>query len=120
MVAPIPAVKIADHADALCVGSPDGETGSCHAVNNAKLGAKLIVNAPLVALPEKVEVCFAERGKKGVWVASAADIALVIGNRQVIGIHPVRFLSYALKQPALVHAFHFDIRLIQFASWPDF
>jgi hypothetical protein len=60
----VPAVKIADDADALRVRRPDREARAGHAVNGAQLRAELVINFPLVALAKEKQVRLAERRQK--------------------------------------------------------
>src|SRR5687767_15560958 len=59
--AAVPVIERADNTHALRIGRPDGETRSGDAINDFELRAKLVVNAPLVAFTEKIEVHLAER-----------------------------------------------------------
>ena len=90
MASPVPAVEIADHADALRVGRPDGEAGARHAVDRAQLRAELVVNPPLVALAEQVQVRLAQRRQERIRVARASDVFALIRDDQIVGIDPLR------------------------------
>src|SRR5437660_12275178 len=64
MIASIPMVERAYHTDALGIGRPNGKARSGQAVDYPDVRAELVINAPLIALAKKVEIHFAERGKK--------------------------------------------------------
>src|SRR4051812_38314010 len=104
MTAAVPIVEIADHADALSVGRPNGEAGSGDAINRAVLRTELVVDAAFIAFPEKVEVGFAERRQKGIRIACAMDLAGLVRDDTVVGIHPAAVLCGAFEDVAFGNA----------------
>src|SRR5450631_2628093 len=52
----VPMVESAHHADALCVGRPDGETRARGIAAAVGMRAELIVDALVLALAEQVEI----------------------------------------------------------------
>ncbi len=54
MTADIPGIEIANQADALCVGSPNGEIHTFHAVDRTQMGAEFVVALPVLALAQQV------------------------------------------------------------------
>src|SRR5256885_13928179 len=69
VIAPVPIVERAHDTNSLRVGRPHRKAGSRHPIDYANVRAELVINATFVALPEKVEVHFAQGRKKGVSVA---------------------------------------------------
>src|ERR1700721_1785503 len=58
MKSSIPVIEIANDADALRIGRPNGKAGPGNSVNHAELGAEFFVNFSLVALAEKIQIGF--------------------------------------------------------------
>src|SRR5436190_3943546 len=85
----IPIVEVADDADALGVGGPDGEAGAGHAINSAQLGAQLIIDAELLALAEQIQIRFADGGQEGIGIARAMHLAGAIRDYQLISVNTV-------------------------------
>ena len=56
MPAAVPAVEVADHADAIRVGRPDREVHAGRAADRHRVRAELVVDAGVLALAEQVEV----------------------------------------------------------------
>ena len=56
MHASVPAVEVADDADAMGVGRPDGEVDAVGAADAQRVRAELVVDAGVVALAEQVEI----------------------------------------------------------------
>ncbi len=113
-------VEFADDADALRVRRPDREAGAGHAIDHPQVSAKLVVNAPFVALAEKVEVDLAQRRQERISVARAASVALVVGNDQVVGVHPIGLVRQPLEQTAIVEPLKFQVRPRFFVGGTDF
>src|SRR3954464_15039680 len=112
MIAPVPVVECADHADPLRIGGPDGEACAGHTVDDAKVGSELIVNPPFVALSKKVKIHFAEGGEKRISIPAAAHFAFEIGNDEVVGVDAACFWRSALEQAGIMQALEFDDGLV--------
>ena len=119
MIPAIPVVEFAHHADALRVGRPNRETGAGDAIDHSQVRAELVVNAPLVALAEKVEVDLAQRRQKRISVARAPSVALVVGNDQVVGVHPIGLVRQPLEQTAIVEPLKLQVRPRFFVGGTD-
>ncbi len=97
MATPVPMVEVANDADALRIGRPDGEARAGHAVNHTQLRAELVVNFPLVALAEQIQIRLAQRGQKRIGIARAPLVALRIRDHKVVGINRIRQIGDALE-----------------------
>ena len=56
MAAPVPAVPVADHGDALRIGRPHREDDPRHAFERRGMRSQLVVDPVVGALPEEVEI----------------------------------------------------------------
>ncbi len=77
MVAPVPAVEIADHRHPLRRGRPYRERHSGNAVQGPQVRPELGVNAMFVALVEEIKVLVAERGQERIRIKELADLTAV-------------------------------------------
>src|SRR6266481_4757533 len=108
---PVPGVEVADDTDPPGIRRPNREAGARRAVNDAQLRAELVVNALLFALAEKVEVNLTERGQKGIRIAGALNVSLMIGDDQIISVNALGLFSDAFEETILVQPFEFKLRL---------
>ena len=89
--AAIPAVEVADHAHAVGIRGPDGETRARHSIDGVQVGAELFVAPPVAALGQQVEVEICQHGRKGVRVVAVDDgIVGFVDAEQVAGLRPDR------------------------------
>ena len=107
MDATVPGIEIADDADALCVGRPDGELHATNAFNFADVRAERIVELVMRAFADQVQLEFGEHGRKGVRVDHFAGAAVVPAEAQAVvaGLGPLRDIG---GQPGLEDAAGFD------------
>ena len=120
VAAPVPAVEIADDANALSVGGPDGEAGAGHAVNGAQLRAEFVVNPALVPLAEEIQIGLTESGEEGIGIARASKGAGFVGNHQVVSIHTVGFGCGAFEDIGFRYPFEFYDRFVLFVDGLEF
>lgn len=79
MPSTVPVIEVADDADALCIGGPDGECGSLDAVHLAELRSEMVVELPKLAFAEEVRVELAEHAAEAVGVFFCEDCATFEG-----------------------------------------
>ena len=70
MASRIPGVEVADDADALCIGGPDGEGGPLDAIDLAQVGTESFEGAQMRAFREQPDIEFAEDCRKAVRVVN--------------------------------------------------
>ena len=66
---PVPGVEVADDADPVRVGGPDGELHARDAVHRPRVGAEETVCVPVASLAEQVQIKVPDLGRKAVRVA---------------------------------------------------
>src|SRR5256714_5080508 len=89
--AAIPAVEIADDADALCVRRPDGEIHAIGVADLAQMRAKLLVELKVISLGKKMQVHFAHDQAIAVGIADERCRSVPAGEMDAI--IAVAFLS---------------------------
>ena len=114
MAAAVPAVEVADHADPLGVRRPHGEAGAAHAVRRADVRAELVIDAPLIALAEEIQVRLAQCRQEGIRIARAPHRAGFVRDHQVIRIDAPPFFREALEDIRARDALQLEGRLILF------
>ncbi len=102
MIVAVPAVEIANDADPLRVGRPDGETGPRHAVNRAQLRAELLIKPALIPFAKQIQVRLAERRQERIRIAGAADLTAAVSDDQIVGINAVRLVGAALEDAGVI------------------
>ena len=80
----IPIVEIADDADALCVGRPDGEVDAFHAADVAQMGAELGVALPVRAFAEQVQIVLGEQRREGVGIVHCGLLAALVDYADLV------------------------------------
>jgi hypothetical protein len=75
--AAIPAIEIADQADATSVGSPDGKMNAGDAVNGLYMRAKLFVGVVMATLAHEVEIEFGKKKGERVGVVIFMNFAIL-------------------------------------------
>src|SRR5210317_321309 len=84
MPATVPAVEIADDADAGGVGCPDCETGAMNATDDRGVSAEFAVNILVRAFAQKIKIEFAQRRRESVGVLDNLRSARPPGDAQRI------------------------------------
>src|SRR5437867_2819487 len=112
MTAAIPPIEITDDADAPGVGRPNAEADAGDPIDDAQLGAELVVNAPLVTLAEQVKIGFAEGWEKRIRIANAADAAMIVGDGELVRIYLSDLFGDSFKESSFVQSFQLDGWLI--------
>ncbi len=116
MPAPVPAVEIADEADAPRVRRPDREMHALHAVHRHHVRAEFFPQPQVIALVEQMQVQFAEHGPERIRVARHALPAAEIRDPQFIPeqLRPARHEDF--EQAVFMDARHGPLgaRAIQF------
>lgn len=64
----IPVVKIADNADSLGVGSPNGKGGTFDAIDIFRVCPEMVVEPPMATFGKKIHVHFAKQGRQPVGI----------------------------------------------------
>ena len=86
MDAAVPAVEIADDADAQRVGRPDGEMHAGDSGNFAEMRAELVVILEMSAFAEEVKIVIGENGRESEGVVGFDGLVLRGGGAQAIGV----------------------------------
>ena len=116
----VPAVEIADDTDALRVRRPNSEARARNPIDRPKVRAELVVNAPLVPLPEQIQIRFAERRQERIRVAGLTPAPPMAGDHQVVSVHAAGLFGDAFKQAGAMDSFQLDFRLALFVHRNDF
>ncbi len=92
MVAAVPLVEVPDHRHARGGGRPDGEGDPGHPVDHPRVGAELLVDAPLRPLVEQVQVLVAQRRQKRVRIAELPGLAVRAARAELVSedLRPLR------------------------------
>ena len=64
----VPGVEIADHADAVRIGCPDGEIDPLDPIDRAELGPQLAVAVPVSPFGQQVEIEFGKQRRKRIGI----------------------------------------------------
>ena len=102
MAAPVPAVEIADEADAHRVRCPHGEADAGDALHRHRVRAQLLVEAQVPSLGDQVDVHLAQDGREAVGVVDA-PLGSVRFDEQAIRKPPARMINPAREQPLAVN-----------------
>lgn len=98
MDAPVPAVHVANDADALCGGSPDGEVRAGDACDSMEMRAKFFVGGEVAAFADEVEIEVSEKKREGVGIENL---------ERLIGVTPaLNFVATGFGSGGLI-------------GWPD-
>ncbi len=108
MVTSVPTVETANHTHPLRVGRPNRKTDTRHSVNDPHLGTELFIDAPFISLAEQIQVRLPEGGQKGIGIARATHLALLVSDHQIIRINVFGFPGGAFEQTVLVDLFEHD------------
>src|SRR5438874_2700362 len=84
MYSSIPAVEIADHADALRVGRPNCEINSRIAIDCPEMRAEFIVNAPVLSFHKQMQVDLAHDRAIAISIAHGPLVVIPRGQPQMI------------------------------------
>jgi len=108
----VPAVEVADDADAVGVGRPHREMDAAHAVHFAQVRAKPLVAAEVPPFAEQVEVVVGQQRAEAIGVVQRL-LAPVgrLGDEVVRGGRPRRFQRHG-EEAALVQAGHGQARAV--------
>src|SRR5690349_10631276 len=74
----------------------------------------------LFALAEKIKVGLAECRQKGIRIAGALNVPLMIGNNQIVSVNALGLFGDALEETILVQPFESEFRLVLFFGGHDF
>ena len=85
MSAAVPVIEIADDADPLRVGSPDGEVNSAKALMGSEMGTEPLVIAVVRPFAEQVQVKIGEDRPKEIGIDELPGMSLVVFDPQTIG-----------------------------------
>src|SRR5438309_8964509 len=77
MNAAVPTIEVADDADALCTGGPNGEVSAADAFECDYLGAEFLVSVVMAALDHQIQVELAEHNRKGIGIEDFEGLAEV-------------------------------------------
>lgn len=84
MDAAVPAIEVADDADATSAGRPDGEVHAGDTIDGFDVGAELFVGVVVTAFAHEVEVEFSEEKREGVGVEIFGDFAVTRAEANAI------------------------------------
>jgi len=104
--ASVPAVEVADHADAVSVGRPDGEVDAAHAVHLAGVRAQLAVRLGVAPLAEKVQVVFGQQRAEGIRIGKRLLQAGVSLPLEMVAQAGPAAPHTGLKEAAFMQALH--------------
>ena len=77
MAAAVPIVEAADDADPPRVGRPDREGDARDTLDLAGMGAQMIIDAEILALPQQMEVELAEQAGETIGIIDLRDGAAI-------------------------------------------
>ena len=84
MHAAVPRVEVADDADAIRVGCPDGEVHAGGAADRHRVRAELVVDAGVLALAEQIEVVVGDDAAVAIRIVDLDGRAAVIRDAQAV------------------------------------
>ena len=84
MDAAVPAVEVANDADALCAGSPDCEVNAPNAFKCYDVSAEFLVSVVMAAFAHEVEIEFAQDHGKGIGIEDFKRVAEVCASLNFI------------------------------------
>src|SRR2546421_11325639 len=73
----VPTIEVADDADALCTGGPNGEVNAADAFECDYMGAEFFVSVVMAALTHQIQVELAEHNRKGIRIEDFEGLAEV-------------------------------------------
>ncbi len=111
VLAAVPQVERTDHADAFCVGRPDGEPRAGQAVEFGRMRAELVVDRVVIAFAEQVQVEVGELRREVVRVVLVQLDAARIAHVQLVRLQRTAVRHAALEQPRRMDRFQFDCGL---------
>ena len=103
VLAAVPEVERADHADALGVGRPDREPRAGQAVEFGRMRAELVVDRVVIAFAEQVQVEVGELRREVVRV-----VLVDLDAARVAHVQPVRLQRAAVRHAALEQSRRMD------------
>src|SRR5260370_28988269 len=77
MDAAIPTIEIANNAESLCAGSPNGEVNAAHAFEGDHMSAKFLVSVVVAAFAHEIQIKLAEYDGKSIGIEDFEGIARV-------------------------------------------
>ena len=96
----IPEIEIADHADGLGVRRQHHERDAVHAIERHRMRAELLVDPPVGAFAQQIEIEVAEHGREAVGIVEIDDVFAEAGT-ELVAFGAVR--QRACKQPGIVN-----------------
>ncbi len=106
MTATVPAVEIADHADALGIRRPHGEEHAAHAVHVAVVGAEDPVGMPELAFGEEMEIDVRDLRRIAVGIVGDVLMVGIVAPDQPVAGRDCRGGPAPLEEIRLRNAFH--------------
>ncbi len=82
--AAVPAVEIANHADAARVGSPEGKVHSGDAFKRLHMRAKLFVSVVMAPFAHQVEIELGKEVREGVGIVRFPDVPVLVSKAEAI------------------------------------
>ena len=109
---PVPAVEIANHAHALCIGSPDREVNAQVFTDLPSMRAEFFVEPPVLSLPEEVQIDFAHDHAVGIRIAR--NLFATVPAFDLEGVRNVArtFLQCGLEKTVALNFFRRNERAI--------
>ncbi len=111
MGAAVPSVEVADDADPVGVGCPDGELHARDAVHRPRVGAEEAVGVPVASLAEQVQIKVAELGREAVGVAMMVRRFLRVVPVEEVALGHLSRLSLPDEQVCSGDALQLDLAL---------
>jgi hypothetical protein len=81
---PVPAIEIADHADARGVGRPDGEGDAAHTLEPTLVRAEAAVDLLMLLFGPQIQIQLPDRGREAVGILDDESLARGIMHFQAI------------------------------------
>jgi hypothetical protein len=108
MSASVPIIEVAHDTDTLSHGRPYGEASAGHTVDHAEVCAELVIDAPLSALAEKVQVYLPEGREERIRIAAGADVILAVFDYEIVSVNLLDRSADAFEDIGLAQALELD------------
>ena len=80
MNTPVPVVEVADDADAVGVGGPDGEVDTGDTVHGERVRTQLVEDPSVVAFTEQIEVVILNHAAVSIRIVQLDDVSVAVGD----------------------------------------
>jgi len=112
MQTPVPVIEVPDYADTIGTWRPDGEGNTRHAIHFPDVRAQLVVESFVSTFSEQVLVETSKSGKKSIRIAQGDNVAIRVGNPELILERVLPVCQQQLKQSGRMYFGEFSRRFI--------